>query len=159
MMKNSRCFLAVTALLLAQVADAAPTKDEKFRVATYGPDNCVSTYLSEKGTCILKTDCAEKSLDGFVFGLVCADAQGEMVRHVFGQNSYEDKETFDTLIPCTQCLALDNFDSGKDTEEAVLKDEVETLKADMGSLTERVTKLEGGGAAKEEPKAEEAKAE
>merc|ERR1719487_2429744 len=154
MMKNSRCFLAVTALLLAQVADAAPTKDEKFRVATYGPDNCVSTYLSEKGTCILKTDCAEKKLDGFVFGLVCADAQGEMVRHVFGQNSYEHKETFDTLIPCTQCLGLDNFDSGKDTEEAVLKDEVETLKKDFNEMNVRVTTLEkkATAAAKESKK-------
>merc|ERR1719478_736848 len=118
-------------------------EEEKFGVAKFGPGDCVSTYLSEKGTCILKTDCPEKALpNDFVFGLVCADAQGEMVRHVFGQNSYEDKETFDTLIPCTQCLGLDNFDSGKDTEEAVLKDEVETLKKDFNEMNARVTKLE-----------------
>jgi len=125
-------------------ATAEPTKDEKFQVASYGPDNCIQTYLSESGTCIVETKCKEDSLNKVNMGLVCADKKGDMARHVFGVDSFGHSEKFDTLIPCNQCLAIDNFDSGKDTEEAVLKDEVETLKGDVKSLGMRVTKLEGG---------------
>jgi len=140
--------------LVVVAATAEPTKDEKFRKASYGPDNCVETYPSDTGTCIVETKCKEDSLKDMNMGLVCAGKKGEMTRHVFGKDSFGHKEKFDTLIPCTQCLAIDNFDSGKDTEEAVLKDEVETLKGDVRSLGMRVTKLEAG-AEKADEKADE----
>lgn len=173
-MQSTKTLVCLMAALVGTHGE--PTKDEKFQVVKFGPENCISTYPSDKGTCILKTDCAEKVLPGnYVFGFVCADAKGDATRHVFGKDSYEDKETFDTLIACAQCLALDNFDSGNDTEEAVLKDEVETLKSDFNALNGRVTNLEkaaqeGGekeaapakdekaAPAKEAPKEEEKKA-
>jgi len=146
----------VTAPARANLAVSAgvsmePTKKEEFRVAKYGPEgNCISTYKSKSNTCILKTDCSENALDGMTMGFVCADAKGHMVRHDFGKDSFSHKEEFDTLIPCTQCLALDNFDSGKDTEEAVLKDELTVLKGDVNSLNTRVTKLEQSATKAEE---------
>lgn len=148
---------AMAATANSRAKTEEPAKKEQFQKARYGPDsNCVSTYPSERGTCILATDCKENVLDGVTMGLVCADAKGDMVRHVFSDNSFSHKETFDTLIACTQCLALDNFDSGKDTEEQILKEEVNMLKDDINSLNVRVTKLEQG-AAETENKTEEKK--
>merc|ERR1719487_3252233 len=123
--------IVVAFCLLAATVSAEPTKDEIFRKEKYGPGQCIETYPSKTGTCIVETKCEEKHvLKDYNMGLVCADAKGEMTRHVFGMDSFEKHEKFDTLIPCTQCLGLDNFDSGEDTEEAVLKDEVDTLKKD-----------------------------
>jgi len=154
--------------------------EEKTKEATvkYGPDDCVSTWRDEKsGHCIVKTDCTGKDTTEYMFGLICEDDNGK-TRHLFGKDSFDAKETFDTLIPCKKCLALDNVTKATEleAENAELAKEVEALATEVGTvkktyegiqsdvkkLNEAVAEKEGGGEKKEEKteeKKEEAKPE
>merc|ERR1712216_427481 len=81
--------------------------DSSTKVAKFGPNNCVSTWRDAKTAhCIVQTACQGQSTTDYQFGLIC-DGSGGPVLHLFGKNSFEAVETFDTLIPCTQYLALD----------------------------------------------------
>eukprot|EP00747_Dinoflagellata_sp_TGD_P166674 gnl/TRDRNA2_/TRDRNA2_189828_c0_seq1.p1 gnl/TRDRNA2_/TRDRNA2_189828_c0~~gnl/TRDRNA2_/TRDRNA2_189828_c0_seq1.p1 ORF type:complete len:607 (-),score=229.89 gnl/TRDRNA2_/TRDRNA2_189828_c0_seq1:200-2020(-) len=73
----------------------------------YGPDNCVETFKATDGHCIVKTDCKQEAIADYNFGLVCVDRTGVPVRHIFGKDSFDPKETFNTLIECDQCLGLE----------------------------------------------------
>jgi len=77
----------------------------------------------------------------YEFGLLCEGHGGELVRHVFGEDSFEHHETFDTLIECEECLALDEYmDAGKSID--FLAKEVGSLKDGMQSVTADIAKLE-----------------
>merc|ERR1719371_85299 len=85
----------------------------KAEVDEYGPDNCVSVYRSDEGHCIMRTDCQKETIVNYEFGLVCVNKQGfgqsSPVKHLFGKNSFDPEETFDTLIKCDQCLGLEDI--------------------------------------------------
>jgi len=96
----------------------------------YGPNGCVSTWRSEEGHCIVKTDCAKaKDISKYDFGLVCVDKVGAPVRHLFGKNSFDSEETFDTLIKCEKCLGLEDI-----PDEVALNGEVVTMSKDIANL-------------------------
>mmetsp|Transcript_10682 Transcript_10682/g.25413 ORF Transcript_10682/g.25413 Transcript_10682/m.25413 type:complete len:325 (-) Transcript_10682:24-998(-) len=93
------------------VPTVAPVNAEKGKPAEasfYGPAHCVSTYRSPAGTCVMQTRCEDADIHNYNFGLTCVDAKGESTRHLFGKNSFDPRETFDTLIDCQLCLGLDN---------------------------------------------------
>jgi len=116
---------------------AAPSK-----TVWYGPENCVGAFRDgTTGKCVMVTDCAKDTeLDVYEFGLICADKDAELTRHLFGMGTFGRKETFNTDVACEQCLALDEY---MDSDKAISKltDTVKSLKADLESVNEKVDKL------------------
>jgi hypothetical protein len=94
----------------------------------YGPHGCVSVYKSQ-GHCIMSTDCDKKDMSNYEFGLVCVDKTGSPVKHLFGKDSFDEKETFDTLIKCDRCLGLENI-----PDQVALAGEVSTMGKDIANL-------------------------
>jgi len=105
-------------------------------VSRFGPKNCVSAYKSPEGHCVVKTACSTQEISGFDFGLLCVDASGSPVRHIFGKGSFAAKETFDTLIPCQRCLGPnDEAGMGLPAEVAALKYEVGSLQYGLQNIS------------------------
>jgi hypothetical protein len=108
----------------------------------YGPDNCVGTYRDTMtGKCVMVTNCAaDTQLDVYEFGLICADKDNELTRHLFGMGTFGHKETFNTDVACDQCLALDEY---MDSDKAISKltETVQSLKADLAAVDSRVEKM------------------
>jgi len=139
--------------------DGKPWKDDKERekylqglvakpphnVSFYGPDNCVQTYLGDKGTCIMETKCKEKAIQDHELGLTCVEKDGKSARHLFGKNAFNPEEKFDTLIDCEICLGLDvaKLDKPMSIKDTItsLKTEVDELKKSMESVSGDVKKL------------------
>lgn len=109
----------------------------------YGPSDCVSTFKGMEGTCVLKTDCAAEDIQDYMFGLVCVSKNGIPIRHLFGKNSFDPKETFDTLIACEQCLGLSEIprEIMINGQIHLLSSEVTKLEAVLGNLTQKVDML------------------
>jgi len=135
----------------------------------YGPGGCVAAYRSGEGTCVMQTRCGGQNVTEYDFGLNCVDSEGETTQHLFGKNSFDPEETFDTLVKCNQCLGLN------EKEAAPLKDlatHVQVLQAEMKSIQDSVKAIkdhlnpppdteaapaeegEGEGEGEEEPAAE-----
>merc|ERR1719456_1922564 len=119
-----------------------PAEPEK-RVVRYGPNDCISTYESKSGTCIMETNCDAKNITDYEFGLICIEKDGTPVRHIFGKNSFDPTETFDTLIQCNQCLGIDDFQTDVALAEDVegLATEVKEMKDSIGALKKDVAEL------------------
>lgn len=77
--------------------------------STYGPENCIHTYLSPDNTCIVETKkCPAESVLSTNVGFLCAKSKpAQMVRHYFGTNSFKSSQAIDTGISCDQCLSSD----------------------------------------------------
>jgi len=105
-------------------------KSKASEAVKYGPDGCVSTYKSEEGHCIMSTDCGKSNVKDYQFGLVCVDKTGSPVKHLFGKDSFDSKETFDTLIKCDKCLGLEDI-----PDDIALAGEVATMAKDVASIT------------------------
>jgi len=92
---------------------------------------------------VMKTDCAPKDIEGYAFGLVCVDKVGAPVRHLFGKDSFDPVETFDTLITCNQCLGLEDIpdDVAMNGQVLGLMQEVHSLEGMMVNLTQEVKLL------------------
>merc|ERR1719262_138484 len=155
------------------LSSSADSKKEKATTVKYGPEDCVSTWRDGKtGHCQVKTNCTGIDTTTYMFGLICENDDGK-TRHLFGKDSFDSEETFDTLIPCKTCLALDNVTKATEleAENAELATEVNALATEVGAIKETyqgiekdVTKLneavvakEKEGAAKTEEKAVEKK--
>lgn len=113
-----------------------PFTSSKPEVARYGPNGCVSTWKSEEGHCLMQTDCKNISIAKYNFGLVCVDKTGSPVRHLFGKDSFEQQETFDTLIKCDKCLGLEDIPNA-----VALNGEVETISKDIGNLRDMMKNI------------------
>merc|ERR1711985_165152 len=123
--------------------EAPITPPANAKIAKFGPDNCVSTWRDQTTAhCIVKTDCTGQNTTDYTFGLVCDGSAGP-VRHLFGKDSFEAVETFDTLIPCTDCLALDAVPEDVEVAQEIsdLGDSIKGMKTDMTELEADVTKL------------------
>merc|ERR1719335_802306 len=111
--------------------EAVPPKSASF----YGPGSCVASYRSPTGTCIVETRCTgkEEELKDYNVGLTCIEAEGSQTRHLFGVNSFDPEETFDTLIPCKLCLGLDG--------EAIVAQNLTALAKSVSSLAEGIEEV------------------
>jgi len=112
-------------------------------VVTYGPKKCVSVFKAESGNCIMNTDCANADISNYEFGLVCVDKKGMPVKHLFGRDSFDAKESFDSLIKCDKCLGLEDI---PDTvalagEVASMAKDVAAIKAVMQNISINVNML------------------
>lgn len=117
--------------------------EEPEAIVRFGPDQCVSTYRSAEGNCILKTECAEAEVSNYNFGLVCVDKIGRPTRHLFGEGSFDPSETFDTLIKCNECLGLEDVPSlvSANGQVMILSNEIRQLDLKMFNLTKDVSRL------------------
>jgi len=102
----------------------------------YGPGGCVAAYRTPStGTCVMQTRCGGQNITEYDFGMNCVDSEGETTQHLFGKNSFDPEETFDTLVKCTQCLGLE------EKAAAPLKDlatHVQVLQAEMKAIQDSV---------------------
>lgn len=131
------------AIGLSPSSRTSDQKDQPPAVVHYGPKGCVSTFKSQEGHCIMQTRCADEDIKDYSFGLVCVDKIGLPVRHLFGQDSFDPEETFDTLIPCDQCLGLDDIPDAVAVNGQVvaLTQEIRSLEVMMQNISESVEKL------------------
>jgi len=106
--------------------------------AFFGPDGCIATYRSDVGTCIVQTRCTAGGIADYSFGVNCA-VKDDVTRHIFGPNSFDPEETFDTQIKCDHCLAIDDEDAPVDRSS--LGAAVDTLKGEMSSLKAEVEQI------------------
>jgi len=102
--------------------EAVPPSTASF----YGPGGCVATYRSTAGTCMMQTRCTGKDTSDYNFGLTCVENDESSTRHLFGVNSFDPEETFDTLVECKLCLGLDG--------EAVVAKNLTELEASVATL-------------------------
>lgn len=132
-----------------KASDDSKAKKEKSesetKVVKYGPNECVSTYRNPAGHCIMQTNCAKENITDYEFGLICVDKTGEPVRHVFGKNSFDQEESFDTLIACDKCVGLDDIADETSLVKQVetLTSEVEDMNTTLSTLRKSVKKLKG----------------
>merc|ERR1711904_58718 len=124
--------------------DLKPPEDAS-EIVKYGPNSCIWTWKNETtGHCIMKTQCEGQDISKYMFGLMCDSKDEGMVRHLFGEGSFADDESFDTLIPCDKCLALDAPpDVELSAEVKSLKEEVEEIKEGVKELDAKVSHTEG----------------
>merc|ERR1719387_1375330 len=92
---------------------------------------------------MMETACEGVDLTGYEFGLICIDAENQPTRHLFGTDSFDHVETFNTLIPCSKCLALDSAGVAGDaaalaTAVTSIKDGMENLVGAIDALNEKV---------------------
>lgn len=76
------------------------SEDKAHRV---GPGGCFNIWRSTEDHCMVKTKCAAQNITDYSFSLVCKDKADGVVRHQFGKDSFDNEETFDTLIICKSC--------------------------------------------------------
>jgi hypothetical protein len=120
----------------------------------YGPGGCVATYKSSTGTCLMQTRCEGQNITEYNFGLDCMDAEGVTSRHMFGKNSFDPKETFDTLVECDKCLALDQTPKQQVGDLAAhvlsLQHEMDSIKDDLKVIKDHLQPKEEAAADTEE---------
>lgn len=168
--QNHKVHKVVKKSAVHMVARQIATQEDAL-VDKYGPGNCVESWRSTTGTCMIRTKCKSQDISKYDFGLLCVHnvTSGENVRHLFGQNSFDPEEEFDTLIKCEKCLGLRAeatkaaaVGANVKSEDLVKKvnalvDEVgamqtglEKIQDDVKVLNEKVPKLYTGEAKKEE---------
>jgi len=119
------------------------------KVVSYGPSDCVSTFKNNENHCVMQTACDDVKREepaawsSYEFGLICVDANGVPTRHVFGKDSFDSIETFDTLIECDQCIGLDDVsdDVALTGQVVVLADEIKSISGMMKNITKDVDTL------------------
>lgn len=126
------------------------TTDPVYNKVSYGPSNCIETWLvpdkeksqdKEAGYCYVKTQC--QNVDTNVFknypmGVIASNHAGAPVRHLFGKDSFNVEEEFNTLIRATGCYGLD------ETAEAVsMENEIQALSKVIYGVKQQVDKLNG----------------
>jgi hypothetical protein len=140
--------------LLTKFAKSKPEEPAGVPPATasfYGPGGCVAVYTKD-GTCWMQTRCQGQNISDYDFGMNCADSDGQITKHMFGKNSFDPEETFDTLVSCGNCLALDQEPAKGMTDLAItvlsLEKELDAIKTDVKSIHDSM------GLGKEEKAAE-----
>lgn len=123
---------------LGDLVSSAPARKPDSQAVAYGPGGCVSTWQDKKTShCIMKTACSDTDISGFDFGLICIDKQGRPARHLFGKDSFDPEERFDTMILCDQCLGLDEPGQER-ADEAVAMSEFAEMKGVMTDMTSQM---------------------
>lgn len=119
--------------------------------AFYGPGGCIATYRSQQGTCVVQTRCATQSTKDYTYGLTCVDAKGASAKHLFGKNSFDAEESFDTLVECELCLGYDGAPkvaasnatntTGNATADPSIASDVKTLQSEVKALQVAVKEI------------------
>jgi hypothetical protein len=88
---------------------------------------------------MMQTSCKDvEGLSGYQYGLSCIDGEENEVRHMFGADSFDPVETFDTKIECAMCLGLGSSATAVADGVATLKEEVAVLKEEMKEVKAKI---------------------
>lgn len=139
---NSLVFVFMLSAVAALEVAKSPWDTVPANAVRYGPSKCVAVYRDSQGHCVMQTQCETVKTSDYDFGLICVN-DGVPTRHLFGKNSFDSKETFNTLIKCDKCIGLDGMSTTVRLRGIVtsLTKEVEGLKTEMLNLTTDLTKL------------------
>jgi hypothetical protein len=125
---------------------AAEKADEKAEAEAvkFGPHDCVKTYRNKAGTCVVETNCSADDIEHYEFGFLCKEKGGDSTRHLFGRNSFDPKETFDTLISCEECLGLEDVEETAASNAKIgrLEEDVKGIEDSLKKIGSRVEQLE-----------------
>ncbi len=96
----------------------------------------------------MKTNCAAvdpAAFEAYPVGVIATDKTGTPVRHLFGPNSFDKIEEFNTLIRASACFGLDETSEAVtlEGEVKVLSKQLADLKTQVGSLGTAVSKYVG----------------
>jgi len=83
---------------------------------TFGPNSCASVGRSDKGSCVISTNCGDKNISTLEFAFVCYNP-GTSVPHAlhsFGIGGFEANEVFDSGVRCIRCSTVQNAFAGFD---------------------------------------------
>jgi len=105
-------------------------------VVRYGPNACIAVYKGADNHCRMSTSCSGVNMSNYEYGLVCVDKAGSPVKHLFGKDSFDPVESFDTLIQCNECLGLEDVPDG-----VALAGEVSALSKAISGLTAAMTNI------------------
>mmetsp|Transcript_49494 Transcript_49494/g.105816 ORF Transcript_49494/g.105816 Transcript_49494/m.105816 type:complete len:496 (+) Transcript_49494:205-1692(+) len=109
----------------------------RVQTAFYGPSACIATYLSDRGTCMIETRCSGiAGLPEFTVGLTCLDQTGDYTRYLFGKDSFQPEEVFDSTLRCQACLGV-----GDEPVQQLRTLVPKLLVEDVGMLKEEVRTL------------------
>jgi hypothetical protein len=127
---------------------------ETYNKVSFGPSNCIETWLvpdkeqstdGEGGYCYVSTQCENVQTEVFKkypIGVIASNKDGVPVRHLFGKNSFNAAEEFNTLIRATGCYGLDETAEAVTMENEIkalskviygVKQEVDTLQTQVGT--------------------------
>jgi len=130
--------LAASHALLTKFAASkqsdSPSGVPPAHAAFYGPGGCVAAFRSAQGTCVMQTRCGGQNLTGYEFGVGCVDSEGDTTQHLFGKNSFDPEETFDTLVECQKCVGKDATESPSQLH--ALSSSVKTLQEEMKEVAQ-----------------------
>merc|ERR1719181_371212 len=109
---------------------------------TFGPNSCVSVSRSNKGSCVVSTNCGDKNISTLEFAFVCYNP-GTSVPHAlhsFGIGGFEANEVFDSGVRCHRCSTVQNAFAGFDQTSMSLARSLPlghtAPSADLGTLKE-----------------------
>lgn len=129
---------------VAAVARSTAEAAKSVLTESFGPGNCVKTWLGSDGTCMMKTSCKDENITGYEFGLLCTEPEGDIVRHLFGTGSFEAEEEFDTLIKCEACSALPASSASHPAHPAPVADTRSPMEKKVDGLAAEFGEMEKG---------------
>merc|ERR1740121_3417642 len=80
-------------------------------------------------------------ITAYDFGFQCANQDGEVSKHTFGQNSFAAQETYDSEVACDKCLALEDQPITPAEDVPKLAKEIDSLKTAMQDLAKKVQSI------------------
>jgi len=92
----------------------------------------------------MQTKCQEADIKNYSFGFVCVDRLGAPVKHIFGINSFDPVESFDTLVVCHQCFGLEDIPTtiAMNSQVIALQSEVKSLEHMLVNISHEVERLD-----------------
>jgi len=125
-------------------SDSELNSADPAKAAFYGPSACIATFKSPAGSCIVQTRCVNADITDFNIGVTCLDKSGDYIRYLYGRNSFEPEETFDTRVECELCLGVSEDPDMRQLKGVVPKqlvEDVNALKIEVRSLKEQVNEI------------------
>eukprot|EP00419_Tripos_fusus_P011259 CAMPEP_0172662778 /NCGR_PEP_ID=MMETSP1074-20121228/5543_1 /TAXON_ID=2916 /ORGANISM="Ceratium fusus, Strain PA161109" /LENGTH=545 /DNA_ID=CAMNT_0013478713 /DNA_START=55 /DNA_END=1692 /DNA_ORIENTATION=+ len=126
---------------VAATTTSAPWPDDPSEV--YGPGMCISTWRNRTtGTCVLQTQCAPHTdMSNYDFGFLCTRADGNMTRHLYGNEFFELHATFVSDIQCARCRALEEKPMDSVSSVTSLVTQVSELQKEMVNISSAIIRL------------------
>jgi len=126
---------------VATTTTSAPWPDGPSEV--YGPGMCISTWRNRTtGTCVLQTECAPHTdMTAYDFGFLCTRDDGNVTRHLYGNEFFELHATFVSDIQCARCRALEDKPMDSISSVTSLVSQVSELQKEMVNISTAIIRL------------------
>lgn len=104
---------------------------------------CIATWRNRTtGTCVLQTECAPHTdMTTYDFGFLCSRDDGNVTRHLYGNEFFELHATFVSDIQCARCRALEDKPMDSISSVTSLVSQVSELQKEMVNISTAIIKL------------------